>query len=160
MMSDRFEINPYDYMNYFMSRAALLVSMNKEGKANVMALLWKTIGELWGIPVITVAVSPSRYTFKLLTEGMNEFTVNLPSAKIENAINITGSYSGRDVDKFKKAGLELVEGNMIKVPTIKNCILNYECRIVHSCKSGNMASHYLFFGEILATYASSEILKK
>ncbi|MFX0031063.1 MAG: flavin reductase family protein [Candidatus Hodarchaeota archaeon] len=159
-MSERYEISPYEYMNYFMSKAALLVSMSKEGKANVMALLWKTIGELWGIPIITVAVSPSRYTFKLLTEGRHEFTVNIPSVKIENAINITGSYSGRNVDKFKKAGLELIEGSMVKVPTIKNCILNYECRILHSCKSGNIASHHLFFGEILAVYASNEILKK
>ena len=63
MISNRIEINPYDYMNDFMVRAALLVTMDKEGNPNVMALLWKTIGELWGIPVITVAVSPLRYTF-------------------------------------------------------------------------------------------------
>lgn len=160
MISNRIEVAPYEYINEFMSKAALLVAMDKEGIPNVMALLWKTIGELWGIPVITVAVSPSRYTFKLLTEGLNEFTVNIPSDKIENAINITGSYSGRNVDKFKKAGLEIIEGSKTKVPTIKDCILNYECRIVHSCKSGSMASHHLFFGKIIAAYATNEILKR
>ncbi|MFX1233690.1 MAG: flavin reductase family protein [Promethearchaeota archaeon] len=160
MISNRIEVTPYEYINEFMSKAALLVAMDKEGIPNVMALLWKTIGELWGIPVITVAVSPSRYTFKLLTEGLNEFTVNIPSDKIENAINITGSYSGRNVDKFKKAGLEIIEGSKTKVPTIKDCILNYECRIVHSCKSGSMASHHLFFGKIIAAYATNEILKR
>ena len=159
MAENRKVIQPYDYMAHFMSKAALLVTMSSSGKPNVMALLWKTIGELWMIPVITVAVSPTRYSYELLTKGIKEFTVNIPSDKIENAINITGSYSGRNTDKFKKAGLELIEGNKTKVPTIKDCILSYECQIVHITDSGKMASHKLFIGQILAAYASNEILK-
>ncbi|MFW9936732.1 MAG: flavin reductase family protein [Candidatus Thorarchaeota archaeon] len=158
MSESRNEIGPYDYMNYFMSKAALLVSMDHQGTANVMALLWKTIGELWMRPIITVAVSPSRYTFELLTTGINEFTINIPSKKIENAIEITGSYSGRNVDKFKKTGLITIDGKRTKIPTIKDCILNYECKIIHSCKSGSMASHHLFFGEILTAFASTNII--
>lgn len=157
MAANRKEIQPYNYMDYFMSKAALLVSMDRSEKPNVMALLWKTIGELWMIPVITVAVSPTRYTYKLLTEGIQEFTVNIPSDKIEHAINITGSYSGKNTDKFKKAGLELLEGKKIKVPTIKDSILSYECKIVHIADSGKMASHKLFIGQIVAAYASNEI---
>ena len=111
------------------------------------------------IPVITIAVAPARYTFDLLTEGVNEFTINIPSEKIDNTINITGTLSGRNTDKFKEAGLETIEGELTKVPTIKDCVLNYECKIVHECKSGSMASHHLFFGKILAAYASSEIIK-
>jgi flavin reductase (DIM6/NTAB) family NADH-FMN oxidoreductase RutF len=104
------------------------------------------------IPIITVAVAPNRYTFELLTRGVKEFTVNIPSDKIEDAINITGSSSGRDSDKFKEAGLEIIKGKRTKVPTLKECILNYECKIRHECKSGNMAHHSLFFGEILTAY--------
>ena len=151
-------IDPYEYMEYFMSRAAHVVSMDNNGQINVMALLWKTIGELWMIPVITIAVAPSRYTFKLLTEGVREFTVNIPSKKIANTINITGSLSGRSVNKFKETGLVTLEGKRTKVPTIKDCLLAYECQIVHSCQSGSMASHHLFFGQILTTYASNEII--
>jgi flavin reductase (DIM6/NTAB) family NADH-FMN oxidoreductase RutF len=160
LVENRKEIDPYDYMEYFMSRAALVVSMHRNGKLNVMALLWKTIGELWMIPVITIAVSPARYTFELLTEGIQEFTLNIPSPEIADSINITGSISGRNTDKFEKAGLEIIKGKHTKVPTIKNCILCYECKIIHTCKSGNMASHSLFFGKILTAYASNEILKK
>jgi flavin reductase (DIM6/NTAB) family NADH-FMN oxidoreductase RutF len=158
MSEDRIEIGPYDYLEYFMTKAALLVSMDEKGKTNAMALLWKMIGELWMIPIITVAVAPSRYTFELLTRGVKEFTVNIPSNKIEDAINTTGSLSGRDVDKFKEAGLETIKGKRTKVPTIKDCILSYECKIRHECKSGSMAPHSLFFGEILTAYASKEIV--
>ena len=159
MAENRIEIGPYDYMDHFMSKAALMCSVDKDGKPNVMALLWKTIGELWMFPVITAAVAPSRYTFECLTKGVKEFTINIPSDKNENAINIAGSYSGRNTDKFKQAGLEIIQGKRTKVPTIKDCILNYECKIIHECESGSMASHRLFIGEILAAYASKEIVK-
>ena len=157
MDEGRKEIDPYEYIDHFMSKAAHVVSMDNNGQVNVMALLWKTIGELWMIPVITIAVAPSRYTFELLTEGVREFTVNIPSKKIADTINITGSLSGRSVDKFKETGWEIIEGKRTKVPTIKDCSLAYECKIVHSCQSGNMASHHLFFGQILTAYASNEI---
>lgn len=159
MSENRMEIGPYDYIEHYFKRAALIVSMDKNGKANVMALLWKTIGELWMIPVITVAVAPSRFTFELLTSGVQEFTINLPSDNKTSAINICGSYSGRNTDKFEEAGLEIVKGKRTKVPTIKESDLSYECKIIHECKSGSMASHHLFFGEILTAYASKEIAK-
>lgn len=157
MEEGRREIGPYDFINYFLSRAAHVVSRDKNGHLNVMALLWKTIGELWMIPVITIAVSPSRYTFTLLNEGVQEFSLNIPSKRNAKKINVTGSLSGRNTDKFKKANLELIEGKRTKVPTIKDSILSYECKIVHSCKSGNMAPHRLFFGQILTAYASNEL---
>jgi flavin reductase (DIM6/NTAB) family NADH-FMN oxidoreductase RutF len=160
MTFDRIEIGPYEYMNYFMAEAAHIVSMNKDGRANIMAVLWKTIGQLWMLPVITIAVSPSRFSFKYLTEGIQEFTVNIPSKKIADSINVTGILSGRNIDKFKEAGLEPIKGKKTKVPTVANSILSYECKIVHTCESGNMAPHRLFIGQILAAYASKEILNK
>ena len=159
MSENRKEINPYDYIEHFFKQDALIVSMGNDGKPNVMALAWKTIGELWSIPVITAAVSPSRYSFNLLSEGIQEFTINIPSSKIPNAIMITGSSSGRNTDKFKEAGLTIIEGKKTKIPTIKDCSLSYECKIIYSCKSGNMASHHLFFGKILTAYASNDLFK-
>jgi len=158
MSENRKEIGPYEYMEYFMSKAALMCTIDKNGKPNVMALLWKTIGELWMIPIITAAVAPSRYTFELLNQ-VKEFTINIPSNEIEHAINTTGTMSGRNTDKFKKVGLEVIKGKRTIVPTIKNCILSYECKVVHECGSGNMASHHIFFGKILTAYASYEILR-
>jgi len=154
----RKEIEPYDYIEYFNRNTGLIVSMDNNGKLNVMALDWKTIEELDGNPVIRAQVAYSRYTYKLLTEGVNEFTVNIPSENNYNAVDIAGSYSGRDTDKLKKAGLETIPGKRIKVPTIKDCILSYECQIIHSSKS-NMSSHHYFYGKILAAYASYEIVK-
>jgi len=160
LSENRFEIQPYDYIEYFMSEAALLVTMDINNNPNVMALLYRMIGEMWGLPIITIGVAPSRYSFELLTKNVNEFSVNIPSNRIIRAIEIAGDYSGRDIDKFKKAGLDIIPGKQIKVPTIKDCILSYECKVRHIDKSGDLSGHYLFFGELLAAYASNDIMKK
>ncbi|MFX1308371.1 MAG: flavin reductase family protein [Promethearchaeota archaeon] len=158
MSINRQEIGPYDYIEHFKRNTALLVSMDQNGKPNVMALDWKNIEELDDNPVIRIQVDYSRYTYKLLTEGVNEFSVNIPSEKIYHAIDIAGWYSGRNTDKFKEAGLEIIPGKNTKVPTIKDCILNYECQIVHASKS-NKSSHHYFYGKILSAYASDDIIK-
>ncbi len=158
MLSTRQEIGPYNYIKHFKRHTALLVSMDKNGKPNVMALDWKKIEDLNGNPVIRIQVAYSRYTYRLLTEGISEFTVNIPSEKIYHTIDIAGGYSGRNIDKFKEAGLEIVPGIRTKVPTIKDCILNYECQIIHSTES-NLSSHHYFYGKILTTYVSSDFIK-
>lgn len=156
MVENRIEISPYEHIDKFFKRCSLLVTIGKDGKPNVMSALWRTIGELWDYPVITVAVSPSRYSFELLTKGVQEFTLNVPSKKINESIDICGTYSGRNTDKFKLANLTIIPGKRVKVPTLEECILNYECKIIHETDSGNNAPHHLFIGEILVAYALKE----
>jgi flavin reductase (DIM6/NTAB) family NADH-FMN oxidoreductase RutF len=158
MSETRQEIKPYEYIEHFKRNTALMVSMDNNGKLNVMALDWKRIEEMDGYPVIRAQVAYSRYTYKLLTEGVNEFTINIPSDKISHAVGISGSYSGRNTDKFKEAGLEILPGNKTQVPTIKDSDLSYECKIVHTNKS-DMSSHHYFYGKILAAFASNNIIK-
>ncbi|MFW9875013.1 MAG: flavin reductase family protein [Candidatus Thorarchaeota archaeon] len=152
------EIGPYEYIKYFRRHTALLVSMDKNGKPNVMALDWKSIEEFEGVPVIRIQVAYSRYTYKLLTEGLNEFTINIPSENNYMATDIAASYSGRNTDKFKEAGLETIPGKKTRVPIIKDCALNYECQIIHSSKS-ELSSHHYFYGKILVAYASGELIQ-
>lgn len=158
MSNNRKEIGPYEHMEYFKRNTALMVSMDKDGKLNLMALDWKRIEDLDGQPVVRAQVAYSRYTYKLLTEGVNEFTVNIPPENNYDVIDIAGSYSGRNTDKIKKAGLVTIPGKMTKVPTIKNSILSYECKIINTSKS-DLSSHHYFYGKILTAYASNDIIK-
>jgi len=154
----KIQIDPYQFAEKTISTSSLLVSKGK-GKVNVMALDWKSIGELWMLPVCTIAVAPSRFTFSLLEETP-EFTLNVPSPEISSAISIAGSYSGRDTDKIAKAGLTLTPSQHISVPMIEEALISYECKIIHTAESGNMAHHRLFFGEILAAYAAESLLNE
>lgn len=154
----KIEIGPYQLAEITISTDALLVSRSKQ-KINVMALAWKSIGELWGYPICTVAVAPSRYTFELLN-NVKEFTLNIPSPQIAEAVNIAGSYSGRDTDKIALAGLKLTPSKHITVPMIEQALICYECKVIHTAESGAICSHRLFFGEILAAYADATLLQK
>ena len=153
------EINPYQLADLTVSESTLLVSQG-QGKVNMMALDWKSIGELWMYPVCTVAVAHSRYTYTLLNETP-EFTLNVPSPEISSAVSIAGGSSGRNTDKIKKAGLTLTPSKHISVPMIEEAMINYECKIISKAESGSVCStHTLFFGEILAAYADEKLLKK
>ncbi len=154
----KLEIEPYQLANITTSRSTLLVSKG-QGKVNMMALDWKSIGELWMYPVCTVAVARSRYTHTLLEETP-EFTLNVPSPDIASAVSVAGGSSGRNTDKITKAGLTLTPSKHISVPMITEAMINYECKIISTTGSGPVCStHTLFFGEILAAYADESLLK-
>ncbi|MHA1147802.1 MAG: flavin reductase family protein [Promethearchaeota archaeon] len=156
-MSERKEVGPFEYIDYFKRASALMVTIDKKGKPNVMALDWKKLFTWENQPVIRAQVAYSRYTYECLMEGAKgEFTINIPSDKIAHAVNIAGFSSGRNTDKFKDANLEIIPGKLIQVPTIKDSLLNYECRVIYDEKS-NINSHHYFYGKILVTYASIKL---
>jgi flavin reductase (DIM6/NTAB) family NADH-FMN oxidoreductase RutF len=155
-LNSRREIDPFEYIDIFNGNTALMVTMDKDGKCNVMALDWKRFTEYNGNPAIRAQVAYSRHTYTLLTEGIDEFTINIPSESIYDAVSIAGFHSGRNSDKIKMAKLELIPGQTSEVPTLKNCILNYECKIIHDEKS-EMSSHHYFYGLILHAYASEDL---
>jgi flavin reductase (DIM6/NTAB) family NADH-FMN oxidoreductase RutF len=109
-----------------------------------------------------VLVRPSRYTYKLIEET-GEFTVNIVPPKLKEVVQYCGTVSGRDHDKFKEKQLTAIPSKKVKTPIIKECILHFECRVVH--KSDLIPSelekaiittlypkgdfHRIYFGEIL-----------
>ncbi len=168
MSEKRKKIEPFEYKEYFAMTTALMVTMSESGKPNVMALDWKKLFEFEGKPVIRAQVAYSRHTYTLLTEGVKDFTINIPYTSeckkngvkneysdidISHAISIAGTDSGRNTDKFQKANLKVIPGKEVKVPTLDECVLCYECKTIHDEKS-NMSSHHYFFGEIVAAYIS------
>lgn len=169
-----------DYTSYFaevmkrMSKEGLLmVTAGADGRPNIMTIGWGTIGILWSLPVFVVVVRPSRYTFSRLEES-DEFTVNVPDKKLAKAALHCGTVSGRDNDKFKQMGLTAASGQIVKVPVIQECVMHYECRVVHrndvvpqsldkeiiraAYPQGNF--HRIYYGQVLATYADENAVKQ
>jgi len=165
------EVDFTDYLKStlkFMSRYGLLLtSISREGKANVMTIGWGTIGIIWNKPIFVVLVRPSRFTYNFIKDT-GIFTVNVPSERIIEAVSFCGTVSGRDYDKFKEKELTPLPGEKVKSPLIKECLVHYECKVVHKNVvipkelALNISSlfypendyHNIFFGEIMATYAS------
>lgn len=96
---------------------------------NPMTVSWGGFGTLWNRPVATVYVRPTRFTFGLL-EAHPEFTLNFFPETRRPALELCGTRSGRDTDKWEAAGLEAVASERIAVPRIAAADLSLECRVV------------------------------
>ena len=146
----------------------LLCSVGQDGKPNVMTIGWMLGGTIWGKPILTVFVRPSRHSFSRLEE-ICEFTVNvLPPGRAE-AVQYCGAVSGRDTDKFARAGLLVSAAQRVKAPIVGDGLVHYECRVVHrndvipervvpdiiASAYAHGDFHRVYFGEVLAAYADT-----
>ena len=129
MESIKFNEYQKDVMDVIGEGALLTV---KDGdKLNTMTIGWGSVGIIWGKPMFTVLVRHSRYTHRLI-ENTDQFTVSVPlNGQLKEEIDYCGTKSGRDVNKFEELGLELVEGEELETPFIKNLDIHYECKIVY-----------------------------
>lgn len=176
-MSDKIEVSYTEYLEETLDKlrnpGLLLVSVGADGKPNAMTIGWGTVGIIWGKPIFIVLVRPSRYTYKLMEE-VDDFTVNVPSAELRKAVAFCGSQSGRDYDKFAEMEMTDVSGKTVKSPIIDECVIHYECKVVHKndVLKDELASeivssayaggdfHTMYYGEILSVYASPDAREK
>lgn len=133
---------------------------------NTMTIGWGNIGYEWGKPIFIVMVRKSRYTHELL-KNTNEFTISIPlNEKLDEALKICGTKSGKVINKIEKCNLDLVTSKKIKTPIIGGCEIYYECKIVYR-QDMNLDLlnkdikeiyynaddyHTLYYGEILNCY--------
>jgi len=135
--------------------AFFLTSIAKDGKPNVMACAWATpVSE--EPPIVVVCVSKESYTAELIKQT-KEFVINIPTKKILKALWICGKTSGRDTDKFKKAGLKYSKARFIKSPVIDECIGHIECKLWKALDAGEC---YAFFGKVLHAEVDDGYFKK
>ncbi len=104
-------------------------------------------------PMIAVAIRPERYTHALI-KYTGDFVVNIPSADMLKQVEIFGTVSGRERDKFKLSGFEPEPALKVKSPLIRECLVNLECLSRHIIPLG---SHDLFIGEVLVYHISESV---
>lgn len=85
-----------------------LVTAGDLSRFNTMTIAWGGLGTLWGRPVATVYVRPTRYTHRFMEEN-DLFTVSFYPEECRGALQLLGSRSGRDGDKVAASGLTPME---------------------------------------------------
>ncbi len=160
---------PYEqYASQFLTqlpRGAFLTVKAGEN-INTMTIGCGSIGYMWRRPVMMVMVGQSRYTYQLMEEAA-DFSVSLPvQGELKQDLAITGTKSGRDIDKFKESKLTAKSAREIASPIIGECDLIYECRplfkqIMEADKLSTEIRekfyadddlHVIYYAEILACY--------
>jgi len=103
-----FQDKRYDVFRMFNDRWALVTAGNIE-HYNTMTIGWGSLGTIWGPPhngrsIVTVYVSPDRYTHEFL-EKNDYFTVSFFPEEYRRDLALLGSRSGRDGDKVALTAL-------------------------------------------------------
>jgi flavin reductase (DIM6/NTAB) family NADH-FMN oxidoreductase RutF len=173
----KIQVGPLDYLPEFvrsMENPGLLVaSLDGRGRPNVMTASWGSIGIYWSRPIFIAPIRKSRYTHGCITQT-GDFTLNALPRKLADLAIFCGTVSGRDHDKFAEAGLTPVRGLKVKSPIIEECVLHYECKVVHTNAVAPKAlirdilrSHYrdadyhsYFFGQIMAVRAERNLRRR
>lgn len=173
----KLQVGPMDNLPEVMAALSnpglLLVSLDKRGRPNVMTIGWGSVGIYWGKPIFVVPVRTSRYSYECLTK-LGEFTVNVLPRKLAEAASFCGTVSGRDHDKFTEAKLTAAPSLKVRPPIIEECLLHYECRVVHmndlapASMTREMLGrsypdrdyHHFFFGEILTVRAEENLRRR
>ena len=170
---NRRKIDVFDYVedvNRLMRDGGLLlVTKTDESEPNAMTIGWGFLGTMWRQPVFVVAVRFSRHTYELI-EKSDSFTVCLPSHHMKNVLEVCGTKSGRDINKFKELGLTEGESVLIKTPYINEAPVHFECKIIfkNAVELGqlpkdlesevypNKNMHMLYYGQVMGVYAVKE----
>ena len=133
----------------------LVTCCDREGRANVVTLAW-SMPTSFTPPMVAISLAPSRFSHGLI-EDTGEFVVNVPTVELLEKVYVAGTRSGRDVDKFKEAGLTPKPARKVRPPIVDECIAHLECKVVNRLTTGD---HTIFVGEVVAAYAEEEVFKE
>lgn len=93
-----------------------------------------------------------------LAEESGEFTVNIVSEDVVEAMAVTsGSFTAED-DEFAIAGLTAVEGRRVRAPLVAESPANLECRVDQIIDIGEEGSTRLVIGDVLAIHVEESVL--
>ena len=133
---------------------AVMVSVaDREGRTNIITVAWAgTI--CTNPPMVSISVSPSRYSHHMILET-GGFVINLTTRALVRATDYCGVRSGRDVDKWKEAGLTPMRSDAVDAPCIAECPVNIECRVV---RTEQLGSHDMFIAEVAAVHVDDRYM--
>lgn len=146
------EISPY---NALFPNPALLVTCGKIERPNIITIAWSSTACM-DPPMLTIAVTPSRYSYNLIVES-KDFVVNIADAKDVEKVDYCGNVSGLDIDKFKACDFSIERSAKVNSPRIRECPINIECyldRTVH------LGTHDLFIGQVANVSVDEGLLGK
>lgn len=101
---------------------------------------------------IFFSIYKKRYTLGGILENKT-FSVNIPSVKLVDKVEICGSKSGYDYDKSTL--FDLFFGELKTAPMIEQCPITIECKVVQKLDYGQ---NYGIIGRVVKSYVDQDCL--
>jgi flavin reductase (DIM6/NTAB) family NADH-FMN oxidoreductase RutF len=126
-----------------------LIASAAGGRRNVMAAAWVMALD-YDPARIAAVIARDTFTRKLV-EASGEFTVNVPTLGMIDAVYAAGQVSGESVDKFAAQGFVAAPASKVRAPLIEGCAAWLECRVIPEPR---MAERYdLFVADVVVAWA-------
>jgi flavin reductase (DIM6/NTAB) family NADH-FMN oxidoreductase RutF len=127
---------------------------HRELGINLLTIAWTGV-DCSDPPHVHVSIRPSRFSHRMIRES-GCFTVNIPTRELVRQVDLCGVVSGRDGDKFARAGLTPVSAGSVEAPIVAECPVNFECRLRQIVPLG---VHDMFIGEIVERRADAAVVR-
>lgn len=128
---------------------------DKEGNDNALVVAY--CGNCsYDPPMIMVGIVPSRYSYHMIKENKS-FVAHLLDKSQTELFECCGFKSGRDSNKLKDYGIELINGKKVNAGVITSCPVAIECTVVDSIMTG---SHEMFIGKVEYVHADKKSLNE
>jgi flavin reductase (DIM6/NTAB) family NADH-FMN oxidoreductase RutF len=138
----------------FFPMPAVLVAAEHEGESGLCTVAW--IGMVGGTPAtIAMGLRNVRHTLGLV-EASGEFTVNIPCAGMEAAVDFCGIEAGGGDEKWARAGLTPAPALSVSAPVVAECPMVLECRITSTHNAGE---YRVVLAEVLEIQAEEELIR-
>ncbi len=130
----------------------MISSSDKENHVNVCTVSW--IGVVSSKPYqIGIGLRKTRLSHQMISKS-GEFVINIPTKEMIHIVDYCGLISGEKRNKFKDCKLTVKRGKYVKAPLIKNCPVNYECKVTLIIEAG---SHDFIIGKVLASHVNGKV---
>lgn len=131
----------------------LVTTRDPNGRDNIITVSWAGVA-CSAPPMVTVALRSSRHSYAAVM-ATRELVVNIPTSKQHQAVELCGTVSGKETDKFARAGLGKLPASLVCAPLIAECPINLECKVRHVLPLG---THVLFVAEIVQAHVHHGLL--
>lgn len=92
--------------------------------------------------------------------AVGEFTVNVVSAEVLEAMNASAATFDPEVDEFEACGLTAVPGCTVRPPMVGECKANFECVVTDIVDIGHPdRGNALVIGEAVEIHVADEVLQ-
>ncbi|MBN2185611.1 MAG: flavin reductase family protein [Candidatus Krumholzibacteriota bacterium] len=120
---------------------------------NLLTIAWCGV-DCSSPEMIHVSIRPGRHSYRMIKES-GCFTVNVPTVELTRQVDLCGVISGKDGDKFERAGLTAIPASKVEAPLVAECPVNIECELREVLELG---VHHMFIGEVVAKQASADLV--
>ena len=107
-------------------------------------------------PIIAFAAAPDRHTLANIKET-KEFVINIAPKHLVEKLWLCSKKFPKEVSEFEKAGLTEKESQMVRAPSIEECVAWIECMLEYQEQLGD---HVVIYGRVIGTDAKEELLKE